>query len=90
MNRHIKRIHRGERVHCKHGCGRSYVKKCDSLHHHERTCDSNPDAAHIGGGINQQHHDSTRPADKRMRQVNSLHGDNFRMYRKSLNSNKYL
>ena len=59
----IRRMHRMERVHCKHGCIRSYVKQCDSLEHLEHTCDLNPNAASIGGGIYQQDYNSTGQAD---------------------------
>ena len=83
-DKHIKRIHRRELVACKHGCGRTYVNRCPNLRHHEQTCDQNPDAARIGQGIRQQFHQAT--SDQTMRLVRTAHGDNFSIYRKSINS----
>lgn len=85
-DRHIQRVHRNIRVMCTHGCGKSYVNQSDSLRHHERTCDENPNAAHIGAGINQQHYGHL--ANTRMEQVQSAHAGNVRLFRRSLNSDR--
>ena len=78
------------KVACMHGCGKFYVKNCDSLRHHERTCDSNPNAARIGRGTPQQFYRRTggQQMAQRMTQVETAHGGNFRLYRKSIDSNK--
>ena len=87
-HKHIKRIHRNERVYCGHGFGRSYSNKSKSLKHHDRTCDDNPNAARVGAGVNQQHYHSTGREDHRMKQVRPVYDGNLRIYRKSLNSEK--
>ena len=86
-DKHVKRIHRRDRIACRHGCGKSYVKNCSSLHHHERTCDLNPDAARIGGGINQQHY-RQHIQSQRMERIQTAHAGNFRLYRRSLNCDR--
>ena len=86
-DKHIQREHQtNTRIYCKHGCGKSYVKHSDSLKHHERTCDQNPDAAHVGGVPQQQHR--TAITDDRTNLIQSAHQSNFRLYRKALNTNQ--
>ena len=85
-DRHIKRIHRTDRIPCRHGCGKTYIKRCDSLHHYERTCDINPAAASVGGGIHQQHHQHT--ANSKMELIKTAHTGNYRLFRRSLNSDR--
>ena len=71
-DKHILRKHRGDtRLQCRHGCGKSYMKHSDSLRHHERTCDHNPDVVHVGRGVPQQHY-RTASADHHMNLVHRL------------------
>ena len=59
MSKHVKRFHRNDRVYCRHACGKTYVKQCNSLKHHERTCNMSPDTIRVGSGVNQQHYYSS-------------------------------
>ena len=89
-DKHIKRVHRtNTRIPCRHGCGKSYVIYSESLQHHERTCNLNPNAAHIGTGVPQQHfRGGAANVDQRMDRVHSSVQNNFCLYRRVLNMNR--
>ena len=92
-NKHVRIYHlkkKTKKVPCKHGCGRQYAQRCDSLAYHERTCDLNPHAARMGQGIDQQFYQTWghAAASQNMELVRTAHGRSFHVYRKSINSSK--
>ena len=57
--------------------------------HHERTCNRNPDATNIGMGVPRQHfRGEAANVEQRMMQVQSSIQNNFRLYRRVLNSSR--
>ena len=86
-DKHVRRTHMGDstRTPCRYGCGRTYCVRSKSLAHHERACDHKPNAANIGYGsttttFSWRCH-QCRPKNKPVQ-------DNFRLYRRVLNTNQ--
>ena len=87
-HKHVKRKHQeNTRVSCRYGCGKSYLVSGSSLSLHERTCDMNNDSVAVGMGIPQQHY-NPRTVNDRMELIRSSHSNNFRIYRKTLNTSR--
>ena len=77
-NQHRRRQH-GEQYSCRFECGRIYRQK-RSQTYHERTCESNPTAAQVGHGVNQQYHVAS--SDGTMTEVRTAHNGNYKLFRK--------
>ena len=84
-SKHVRRVHENTSRHsCRHNCGKSYTS-AENCRFHERTCEKNPHMIPRGAGVPQQHH-TPRGSQHTMRLMRSSVENNFRHYRRSLNT----